>query len=473
MKKEFPFLTAEDDALLQKNPDRGYRTGTSLDVKTLSEAGDYAAMKEAAGRHIDEKMPDARDSTTVAQNYLYISGYNQGPIDDKGLEAITAFYDAQIQRGVKGQPRFIYSHDMPDPVHDAPQDVILHHIDQLAPVVAACRDGINAFQMCFIGAWGEWHSEYYPLDKRVIGEAVMEKLVLPNGLYAQMRLPAYKNILRGTPGYQRIGIENDAFFGKIPAGYGGAPVSGTGGLDEGSEQWAQLVKEAAYTPQEGELFWQYWFDENPQVVVDGKKAVEQLSEHRFSTLSFLHSYLERRDDENTMMARWKRQPMTEEWLRETGILYDPHWFRDSRGGSVSRNIFDFVRDHLGYRLALTGLETDGDLQPGGVLHVKLSLVNYGFAAAFQMESGFVLLDREGRAVVDVPCGNPETWYNRNPDNYFDGAQLTHTLETDLTLPSGGAYRLAFDVKNSLGQSARLCNRLEVENGCHVLCELTI
>ena len=83
MKKEFPFLTAEDDALLQKNPDRGYRTGTSLDVKTLSEAGDYAAMKEAAGRHIDEKMPDARDSTTVAQNYLYISGYNQGPIDDK------------------------------------------------------------------------------------------------------------------------------------------------------------------------------------------------------------------------------------------------------------------------------------------------------------------------------------------------------------------------------------------------------
>ena len=32
MKKEFPFLTAEDDALLQKNPDRGYRTGTSLDV---------------------------------------------------------------------------------------------------------------------------------------------------------------------------------------------------------------------------------------------------------------------------------------------------------------------------------------------------------------------------------------------------------------------------------------------------------
>ena len=138
---------------------------------------------------------------------IHICGYNKGPIDDKGLEAITAFYDAQIQRGVKGQPRFIYSHDMPDPVHDAPQDVILHHIDQLAPVVAACRDGINAFQMCFIGAWGEWHSEYYPLDKRVIGEAVMEKLVLPNGLYAQMRLPAYKNILRGTPGYQRIGIE--------------------------------------------------------------------------------------------------------------------------------------------------------------------------------------------------------------------------------------------------------------------------
>ncbi|MFR8331237.1 MAG: hypothetical protein ACLU9S_01795 [Oscillospiraceae bacterium] len=72
-----------------------------------------------------------------------------------------------------------------------------------------------------------------------------------------------------------------------------------------------------------------------------------------------------------------------------------------------------------------------------------------------MESGFVLLDREGRAVVDVPCGNPETWYNRNPDNYVDGAQLTHTLETDLTLPSGGAYRLAFYVK-TVWVSPRAC-----------------
>ncbi|MFR8331241.1 MAG: hypothetical protein ACLU9S_01815 [Oscillospiraceae bacterium] len=79
MKKEFPFLTAEDDALLQKNPDsRGIAPAPPSMSRLLSEAGDYAAMKEAAWPAYRRKEFDARDSTTVAQNYLYISGYQPG-----------------------------------------------------------------------------------------------------------------------------------------------------------------------------------------------------------------------------------------------------------------------------------------------------------------------------------------------------------------------------------------------------------
>ena len=111
----------------------------------------------------------------------------------------------------------------------------------------------------------------------------MEKLVIPNGLYGLIRLPEYKNLLKGTKVYDRIGVENDSIFGKIPdMGYG------TGGLDEGTDQWAQLVKEAAYTPQEGELYWNSWLTEN-NVTVNGFKVIQQLSEHRFTTLSIHHS----------------------------------------------------------------------------------------------------------------------------------------------------------------------------------------
>ena len=43
---------------------------------------------------------------------------------------------------------------------------------------------IQAFPICFIGAWGEWHSDglKYPIDKKVICKAVMEKLVIPLSL---------------------------------------------------------------------------------------------------------------------------------------------------------------------------------------------------------------------------------------------------------------------------------------------------
>lgn len=96
----------------------------------------------------------------------------------------------------------------------------------------------------------------------------MEKLVVPNGLYAQMRLPRYKNLLADTPYYRSIGIENDSFFGKIPdRGYG------TGGLDAGTEQWDQLMREAAYAPQDGELYWHFWFEQNPGMTVHAARRI--------------------------------------------------------------------------------------------------------------------------------------------------------------------------------------------------------
>ncbi|MFR8331239.1 MAG: hypothetical protein ACLU9S_01805 [Oscillospiraceae bacterium] len=44
----------------------------------------------------------------------------------------------------------------------------------------------------------------------------------------------------------------------------------------------------------------------------------------------MHSYLERRDDENTMMARWKRQPMTEDGSGKPVFCTIPTGSWDSR-----------------------------------------------------------------------------------------------------------------------------------------------
>lgn len=186
----------------------------------------------------------------------------------------------------------------------------------------------------------------------------MEKLVVPNGLYAQMRLPRYKNLLADTPYYRSIGIENDSFFGKIPdRGYG------TGGLDAGTEQWDQLMREAAYAPQDGELYWHFWFEQNPGMTVHAADALRQLSEHRFSTLSILHSYFDacivNGDAGKSVMGRWMEEKISKDWLDENGVLYAPAWFQDREGRPARRTVFEFVRDYLGYRLEAQSVDVRG------------------------------------------------------------------------------------------------------------------
>lgn len=52
--------------------------------------------------------------------------------------------------------------------------------------------------------------------------------------------------------------------------------------------------------------------------------------------------------------------------------------------------------------------------------------------------------------------------------------FVHTARARLRLPDeAGRYRLAFRLGNTLGQTARLANCLEIENGYHILWTFTI
>lgn len=476
VEKTFQPLTASDESQFWGNPDRGFRSNISgVDVSVIAQQKDMEAYcRDLVLKTIGQNENYPGDDTMVMQNYFYLYAYKDGKIAERGLEGIKTFLRVQMEMGIKSQPRFCYATAMPDPEHEASQEVILQHIDQLAPVIREMKDGIQAFPICFIGAWGEWHSDgaVYPLDKKTICKAVMEKLVVPNGLYGLIRLPEYKNLMKGESWYDRLGIENDAVFGKVPYGYGNADA-GTGGLEDGTDQWLQLVKEAAYTPQDGELYWNYWFPEN-DAWVDGKRCVLQFSEHRFTTLSIMHSYLDMGRAETSEIGKWKKIAITEDWLKENNVLYDSDWFKDKNGKAVSRNLFEFVRDHLGYRVVGRHLKVSGNSKRSADIQVDMTIENRGFSAAFNLESGFAILDADNKVVSTIKCGDPEKWYNRNPDNYEEGKQLSHKLSTKIQLPAkAGHYKLAFYLKNSLDRFARISIDATFVNGYHILHEFDI
>ena len=81
---------------------------------------------------------------------------------------------------------------------------------------------------------------------------------------------------------------------------------------------------------------------------------------------------------------------------------------------------------------------------------------------------------QNKVVSTVKCGNPAAWYNRNPDNYSDTKQLTHTLSAKMKLPGrAGRYKLAFYLKNSLNRYARVSIDAAVVNGYHILHEFDV
>ena len=96
-------------------------------------------------------------------------------------------------------------------------------------------------------------------------------------------------------------------------------------------------------PQDGEIYWNSWFPEN-DAWVDGKRCVLQFSEHRFSTLSIMHSYLDWGRKETSEIGKWKKIAMTEDWLKKNGVLYDANWFKDKNGKAVSQMC---IRDSSG------------------------------------------------------------------------------------------------------------------------------
>lgn len=249
------------------------------------------------------------------------------------------------------------------------------------------------------------------------------------------------------------------------------------GTHRPNDWWNYICENAAYTPQSGEMFHN---THKQGIIPSGDEVIKELAHHRHTTLSQWNNYLETPDyekepDENgnkvigySVMQDWiNYQLTTQQWLRKFNIIYDPAWFYDDEGNEVYRNPYEFIRDHLGYKLQAQSLELDGS-------HATLTLKNFGFAAAFNLKSGFAVLDENYKVIEEIPAGEPEKWYSHDPENWKSDEVLLHRVESDIPNSAGEQRYLAFYLRNSLGEFARMSNAPEsvpFVNGYHILSEI--
>ena len=445
--------TGELDEELLQNPDRGFRMEINVYVEELENLAEDPVKQL---RHYTDYY--AADKPTLAQTYFYLKKFNGTPVIPQGaIDHIQANFDYARQKKISLLVRFTYQDDMGPNAGEAPLDIMLAHMKYLKPLLEKNKDVLHVVQSGFLGAWGEWHSNTLDIDKTALLRGIIE--MAPADKQIQMRLPAFKNLIPKTdPAYNRLGFENDSLFGEA--------AGGTGGVDPGTVPWQQITEESPFLQVDGELFWGKWsfnHDGNDDGrLIDGFKVIKELSEHRFTSMSLHHNYREDDGyDGKYSMQYWKETEITKEWLAENNIIYSQSWFKNG-----PRSLFDFVRDHLGYKLEAREVSVKTS---GGETEVSLSLVNYGFSACYNLKSGFVVLDAGNKVITSAEAGNPSAWHSRNPYDYTDSTLLLHTLTARLPYMEQG-QKIAFYLVNPQERYARLSNDIEFVNGYNILCE---
>lgn len=429
------------------NPGRGFRLEVAVDVQEQKENPTESLICLSHAY--------SSDSVSLAQSYFYLTDLIDKELNTEHFHTMQQYFDELQKQGKKAVLRFAYEKDFAGRAPIGPTlEQALSHLDQLKPFLEKNKDLILVVQAGVIGAWGEWHSSVHGLENSDEAKiAILEKLlaVIPSDKQVQVRVPDFKNLLKNKPKlYNRISFHDDFIVIR--------PDKWDGDMHEGTDNFDQIMKESPYLVVDGELPWGFWSvgadPDSPSAgwIIDGIQTARRLFLQHFTSLSVIHNYKEqhanRRFDENNSpeysMIVWKKTLITEDTLKKYGMPLSDRYFTKKDGEQVKRNIFDYIRDHLGYRIELQKLNLPTNFSKGKDNRLKLELFNRGFATVFGNHPVYyVLIDPKGN-VIEYPVeADPQDWQPFQPgDSTF--TPLLHTVNAIIPLSGNcpsGTYQL--------------------------------
>jgi hypothetical protein len=441
--KQFHGQYADEENGL-RNPERGLRLEVALDVESWGEE----KSPSITGRLEQEAQKYASDSITLVQTYFYLTGIVGKPIAEKHFAAMQVFFDKLRELGVKAVLRFAYERDFMGRIATGPtEEDVRNHTQQLKPFLEANKDVILVVQAGFIGAWGEWHSSVHGLEnndktKKNILTWICD--MTPAGRMVQVRVPAYKNLLKeDTARYNRLSFHDDFIVIK--------PHVWDGDMSEGKPYYEQIVQESPRLMVDGELPWGFWSvnqdpdDKQGGWLIDGAQAARRLFLQHFTSLSAIHNYKERNATQKFSMIYWKEKPLSETFLTENKMPFSKSYFLKKDGTKAERSEFEYIRDHLGYRIELQQLKMSSEWKRGTTNRVEVLLINRGFSTLFNEHPViFVLIDKAGKIChTTLTDANVNDWQPYNPQD-ARRTPLVHRIAASVDLPStlpAGVYQL--------------------------------
>lgn len=429
------------------NPERGFRLEVAVDVNKKRDVWKPEQNQGITSHLESESLKYSSDSISLVQSYFYLHGFVGKTITEEAFTTMDTYFDKLRELGKKAVLRFAYETDFMGRASSGPTlEDVLNHMEQLKPFLEKNVDVIQVVQAGFIGAWGEWHSSLHGLEKLAeTKKTILEKIVwmTPANRMVQVRLPEYKNLLqKESDFYKRTSFHDDFIIIE--------PHKWDGGMHEGTAAFEQMVNESPYLIVDGELPWGTWSvnqdKDNPEPgwIIDGKKVARQLFLQHYTSLSAIHNYKEGADPAAYSMIHWKKTPVTESFLKENKMPVSNNYFRKKDGSETERNVFDYIRDHLGYRLEIQQLKLDSQLALGKDAFMELSLINRGFSTLFNEHPVyFVLIDPQEQVTGFLTKAEVNQFQPYAPGD-TTCTPLLHTIKESISVPTTlvpGKYKL--------------------------------
>lgn len=366
------------------NPERGFY-GQALSSSDSPSPIAPAYFEQLKGQNI-----------TLIRMLYSLPTFRSKAISPDFLQRMQEDMDLIRKNGFKIILRFAYNYNESAVRLDAPLNIVLSHIDQLAPLLQKNADVITMMEAGFIGEWGEWHDSSNGLANPGDMKTILFKLLaaLPKSRAVVVRYQQAKKDIFSTnealgeseafnqSNRSRTGHHNDCFLAS-DEDWGTYWPNDTASL---SAQKQYLNQENKFLPQEGETC-----NCNPPRS-DCSVAVKELEKMRWSALN--KEYID------CVLNGWKTQ-----------------------------GCYDEISKRLGYRFRLLTSDISKSAKVDSTLTLNLTIKNDGFASPYNARTmELVLRSKSDGTVTRIKL-------NQDPRKWLPDSINNIKVNVNVTIPS--------------------------------------
>lgn len=454
------------------NPDRG------LHLESIYQASDTegyipnpygrgAGQGQTGSESYPEGFMDTRnkdfqsegDSITITQLYIYLTEFwDVDAISEAGLKNIQILFDGLREHNVKAILRFAYSRDNGvigngHSGQNPPYSRIMKHLDQLKPLIQTNWDVVAVVEVGLLGTWGEWTPRFSIAENNNIAKKMFN--IIPEGYGMVVRYIDIRNNLASaltSAQMNYIGFCNDYFT--------------TGLKNCGSSDWCMNSSDYNHVAEKSFSFYmrgEIPYNEGPpwgfDILMDPEVVLKVLKDHHYSAMDITQNFKDN-------ITYWKSQIVFPAKLKRNNIFFDEHYFIEEETQQVvPRTFYQFVRDHLGYRLNI--MKNPLLRKEGNELAFDIKLTNTGFATVLNPKPVYLVLINESNQIAkefeltDVSPRNWQPWERGKPTEL-----LTHTIAGKMPADLSGKFKVGIwipDSQESIRNNPAYCIKFATDN----------